>query len=202
MEKRMLSGLMRQQKEETAQLAEVVEKAINLQVRRVKDVMTPIEKFRYVSSETPVTQMMLELKRGFPLAIVIDFHENKRIYDVVGLITLEDNLEEVGLNYIFMTEFKSDIEEYEYELSDTEIEQLKRLLSLIIDDCYDNDSGNRIVLAYKINASQVERVLEHNQRRVKKVVALVAILMTLLSLALVALSLTLGRKIDLMGAFL
>ncbi|PIC43086.1 hypothetical protein B9Z55_009962 [Caenorhabditis nigoni] len=39
---------------------------------------------------------------------------------------------------------------------------------------------------------------EHNQKRVKRVVGFVAIAMTLLSLALVAFSLALGRKIDLM----
>ena len=42
---------------------------------------------------------------------------------------------------------------------------------------------------------------EHNQKRVKRVVGFVAIAMTLLSLALVAFSLALGRKIDLMGQF-
>ncbi|EYC02149.1 hypothetical protein Y032_0101g3333 [Ancylostoma ceylanicum] len=39
---------------------------------------------------------------------------------------------------------------------------------------------------------------EHNQRRVKRVVAMVALLMTLLALGLVAMSLALGNRIDMM----
>ncbi|VDO67399.1 unnamed protein product [Heligmosomoides polygyrus] len=39
---------------------------------------------------------------------------------------------------------------------------------------------------------------EHNQRRVKRVVALVAVLMTLLALGLVTMSLALGSRIDMM----
>lgn len=56
------------------------------------------------------------------------------------------------------------VEDYEYELSDVEIQQIK----------------------------------EHNQRRVKRVVALVAVLMTLLALGLVTMSLALGSRIDMM----
>ncbi|PIO62260.1 hypothetical protein TELCIR_16192, partial [Teladorsagia circumcincta] len=67
---------------------------------------------------------------------------------------------------IFMPDEKLDVvEDYEYELSDIEIQQLK----------------------------------EHNQRRVKRVVALVAVLMTLLALGLVTMSLALGNRIDMMG---
>lgn len=44
MNRRMLGGLMRQQKNVTLTMAELVENAMNLQVRRVRDVMTPIEK--------------------------------------------------------------------------------------------------------------------------------------------------------------
>ncbi|KAK6019875.1 hypothetical protein OSTOST_14480 [Ostertagia ostertagi] len=65
----------------------------------------------------------------------------------------------------FMPDEKLDVvEDYEYELSDIEIQQLK----------------------------------EHNQRRVKRVVALVAVLMTLLALGLVTMSLALGNRIDMM----
>ncbi|EPB68930.1 hypothetical protein ANCCEY_11983 [Ancylostoma ceylanicum] len=179
MDRRMLGGLMRQQKSETANMAVVVENAMMLQVRRVRDVMTPLEKvfmisdrteinvnlkqylsqyrhtripvykgddrnsvrltsyawsqvyyckvigvlnvkdllliddsldlhvgavmqlwnrstlFRFVSSESPVVQLMLELKKGFPLAIVVDFQQDKKCYHVTGIVTLEDNLEEV-----------------------------------------------------------------------------------------------------------
>ncbi|VDM52721.1 unnamed protein product [Angiostrongylus costaricensis] len=131
MDKRILGGLIRQQKYENENMADVVENAMNLQVRRVRDVMTPLEKvfmisdktevnsnlkkelnanrhtripvfkgddrncFRFVSSETPVAQLMLELKKGFPLAIVVDYHHDKMNYSVVGIVTLEDNLEEV-----------------------------------------------------------------------------------------------------------
>ncbi|WKY02961.1 hypothetical protein Q1695_016341 [Nippostrongylus brasiliensis] len=163
-DRRMLSGLMRQQKYDTVNMAEVVENALNLQVRRVRDVMTPLDKvfmlpdnmeinthlkrqlsenrhtripvykgndkndvigilnvkdllliddsldihigmivqlwhrstlFRFVSSEMPVAQLMLELKRGFPLAIVVDYTHDARGYRVIGIVTLEDNLEEV-----------------------------------------------------------------------------------------------------------
>ncbi|KAL6726559.1 hypothetical protein Aduo_008520 [Ancylostoma duodenale] len=59
---------------------------------------------------------------------------------------------------------KPDGDDYEYELSDIEIQQIK----------------------------------EHNQRRVKRVVAMVALLMTLLALGLVAMSLALGNRIDMM----
>uniref|UniRef100_A0A158PCW1 CBS domain-containing protein n=1 Tax=Angiostrongylus cantonensis TaxID=6313 RepID=A0A158PCW1_ANGCA len=52
-------------------------------------------KFRFVNSETPVAQLMLELKKGFPLAIVVDYRHDKMNYSVVGIVTLEDNLEEV-----------------------------------------------------------------------------------------------------------
>ncbi|VDK82835.1 unnamed protein product [Cylicostephanus goldi] len=48
-----------------------------------------------VTSETPVIQLMVELKRGFPLAIVVDFDQEKKRYSVTGIVTLEDNLEEV-----------------------------------------------------------------------------------------------------------
>ncbi|PIO70002.1 hypothetical protein TELCIR_08158 [Teladorsagia circumcincta] len=70
---------------------------------------------------------------------------------------------------IFMPDEKLDVvEDYEYELSDIEIQQLK----------------------------------EHNQRRVKRVVALVAVLMTLLALGLVTMSLALGNRIDMMDKYL
>ncbi|KAE9420048.1 hypothetical protein Angca_005658, partial [Angiostrongylus cantonensis] len=164
MDKRILGGLIRQQKYENENMADVVENAMNLQVRRVRDVMTPLEKvfmisdktevnsnlkkelnanrhtripvfkgedrnciigilnvkdllliddsldihvgmilqlwhrstmFRFVNSETPVAQLMLELKKGFPLAIVVDYRHDKMNYSVVGIVTLEDNLEEV-----------------------------------------------------------------------------------------------------------
>ncbi|KAK5970959.1 hypothetical protein GCK32_018034, partial [Trichostrongylus colubriformis] len=51
--------------------------------------------FRFVSAETPVAQLMLELKRGFPLAIVVEFMNDAKCYQVIGIVTLEDNLEEV-----------------------------------------------------------------------------------------------------------
>ncbi|KHJ88885.1 CBS domain protein [Oesophagostomum dentatum] len=165
MDRHMLGGLMRQQKYTTANIANVVENAMMLEVRRVRDVMTPLEKvfmisdrteinanlkqqlnanrhtripvykgddrncvigvlnvkdllliddsldlhvgavmqlwnrstlFRFVSSEAPVVQLMLELKRGFPLAIVVDYQCDKQCYHVTGIVTLEDNLEEVS----------------------------------------------------------------------------------------------------------
>ncbi|ETN76149.1 CBS domain protein [Necator americanus] len=164
MDRRMLGSLMRQQKNETANMAAVVENAMMLQVKRVKDVMTPLEKvfmmsdrtevnlklkqqlsenrhtripvykgddrncvigvlnvkdlllidesldvhvgaimqlwhrsalFRFVTSESPVVQLMLELKKGIPLAIVVDYQYDKKCYHVTGIVTLEDNLEEV-----------------------------------------------------------------------------------------------------------
>ncbi|VDO72055.1 unnamed protein product [Haemonchus placei] len=96
-DRRMLGDLMRQQQQkyETVNMADVLENAMNLQVRRVRDVMTPIEKFRFVSGETPIAQLMLELKRGFPLAIVVDYLHDAKCYQVIGIVTLEDNLEEV-----------------------------------------------------------------------------------------------------------
>nr|CDJ85273.1 Cystathionine beta-synthase domain containing protein [Haemonchus contortus] len=165
-DRRMLGDLMRQQQQkyETVNMADVLENAMNLQVRRVRDVMTPIEKvfmisdktqvnaklkrqlsenrhtripvyrgddrnciigvlnvkdllliddsldlhvgiimqlwnrstlFRFVSAETPIAQLMLELKRGFPLAIVVDYLHDAKCYQVIGIVTLEDNLEEV-----------------------------------------------------------------------------------------------------------
>ncbi|EYC02152.1 hypothetical protein Y032_0101g3336 [Ancylostoma ceylanicum] len=59
------------------------------------DRLVPSETFRFVSSESPVVQLMLELKKGFPLAIVVDFQQDKKCYHVTGIVTLEDNLEEV-----------------------------------------------------------------------------------------------------------
>ncbi|KAK6013700.1 hypothetical protein OSTOST_20977 [Ostertagia ostertagi] len=83
-DRRMLGDLMRQQepKYETVHMADVVENAMNLQ-------------FRFVSAETPVAQLMLELKRGFPLAIVVEYMHDVKCYHVIGIVTLEDNLEEV-----------------------------------------------------------------------------------------------------------
>ncbi|CAJ0598409.1 unnamed protein product [Cylicocyclus nassatus] len=163
MDRHMLGSLMRQQKYDTAKMADVIENAMMLEVRRVKDVMTPLDKvfmiseeteinlklkqqlkefrhtripvykgdkncvigvlnvkdlllvdesldihvgavmqlfnrstlFRMVTSESPVIQLMVELKRGFPLAIVVDFDPEKKRYSVTGIVTLEDNLEEV-----------------------------------------------------------------------------------------------------------
>ncbi|EFP02342.1 hypothetical protein CRE_00962 [Caenorhabditis remanei] len=54
---------------------------------------------------------------------------------------------------------------------------------------------------YELTDVEIQQLKEHNQKRVKRVVGFVAIAMTLLSLALVAFSLALGRKIDLMGQF-
>uniref|UniRef100_A0A1I7TBD8 Col_cuticle_N domain-containing protein n=1 Tax=Caenorhabditis tropicalis TaxID=1561998 RepID=A0A1I7TBD8_9PELO len=51
---------------------------------------------------------------------------------------------------------------------------------------------------YELTDVEIQQLKEHNQKRVKRVVGFVAIAMTLLSLALVAFSLALGRKIDLM----
>ncbi|CAO4369734.1 unnamed protein product [Caenorhabditis nigoni] len=51
---------------------------------------------------------------------------------------------------------------------------------------------------YELTDIEIQQLKEHNQKRVKRVVGFVAIAMTLLSLALVAFSLALGRKIDLM----
>ncbi|CAB3401701.1 unnamed protein product [Caenorhabditis bovis] len=56
----------------------------------------------------------------------------------------------------------------------------------------------RHVGEYELTDLEIQQLKEHNQKRVKKVVGLVAIVMTLLSLALVAFSLALGRKIDMM----
>ncbi|KAK6042620.1 hypothetical protein COOONC_19875, partial [Cooperia oncophora] len=58
-DRRMLGGLMRQQQQqqqkyETVNMADVVENAMNLQVRRVRDVMTPIEKVFMISDKTEV----------------------------------------------------------------------------------------------------------------------------------------------------
>ncbi|KAK6744438.1 hypothetical protein RB195_011257 [Necator americanus] len=51
---------------------------------------------------------------------------------------------------------------------------------------------------YELSDIEIQQIKEHNQRRVKRVVALVALLMTLLALGLVAMSLALGNRIDMM----
>ncbi|VDO61351.1 unnamed protein product [Haemonchus placei] len=117
-DRRMLGDLMRQQQQkyETVNMADVLENAMNLQVRRVRDVMTPIEKIIGVLNVKDLlliddsldlhvgiimqlwnrsTLLMLELKRGFPLAIVVDYLHDAKCYQVIGIVTLEDNLEEV-----------------------------------------------------------------------------------------------------------
>uniref|UniRef100_A0A914RZ15 Uncharacterized protein n=1 Tax=Parascaris equorum TaxID=6256 RepID=A0A914RZ15_PAREQ len=48
----------------------------------------------------------------------------------------------------------------------------------------------------ELSEAEIAQLKEHNQRRVKRVVAIVAITMTLISIVLVALSLSLGSKID------
>ncbi|PIO69349.1 hypothetical protein TELCIR_08825 [Teladorsagia circumcincta] len=55
-DRKMLGDLMRQQepKYETVHMADVVENAMNLQVRCVRDVMTPIEKVFMISDKTEV----------------------------------------------------------------------------------------------------------------------------------------------------
>ncbi|CTQ86632.1 Cell division protein FtsL [Caenorhabditis elegans] len=51
---------------------------------------------------------------------------------------------------------------------------------------------------YELTDVEIQQLKEHNQKRVKRVVVFVSIGMTLIALALVAFSLALGRKIDLM----
>ncbi|CAD6190357.1 unnamed protein product [Caenorhabditis auriculariae] len=51
---------------------------------------------------------------------------------------------------------------------------------------------------FELTDLEIQQLKEHNQKRVKRVVGMVAIAMTMLSLALVAFSLALGKKIDLM----
>ncbi|CAI5445065.1 unnamed protein product [Caenorhabditis angaria] len=51
---------------------------------------------------------------------------------------------------------------------------------------------------YELTDVEIQQLKDHNQKRVKRVVGYVAVVMTILSLALVAFSLALGRKIDLM----
>lgn len=51
----------------------------------------------------------------------------------------------------------------------------------------------------ELSEAEIAQLKEHNQRRVKRVVAIVAITMTLISIVLVALSLSLGSKIDQLG---
>ncbi|VDO36983.1 hypothetical protein V3C99_000695 [Haemonchus contortus] len=51
---------------------------------------------------------------------------------------------------------------------------------------------------YELSDIEIQQIKEHNQRRVKRVVALVAVLMTLLALGLVTMSLALGNRIDMM----
>ncbi|KJH41718.1 hypothetical protein DICVIV_12301 [Dictyocaulus viviparus] len=53
----------------------------------------------------------------------------------------------------------------------------------------------------ELSAFEIQQIKEHHQRRVKRVVVLVAILMTLLAFSLVAMSLALGRRIDMMSEY-
>ncbi|VDN37104.1 unnamed protein product [Cylicostephanus goldi] len=50
MDRHMLGGLMRQQKSDTAKMADVIENAMMLEVRRVKDVMTALDKVGKLST--------------------------------------------------------------------------------------------------------------------------------------------------------
>ena len=40
--------------------------------------------------------ILKEMKSGFSIALVVDFSQEKSAYSIVGIVTLEDNLEEVG----------------------------------------------------------------------------------------------------------
>ncbi|KAK0405368.1 hypothetical protein QR680_017947 [Steinernema hermaphroditum] len=51
--------------------------------------------FRYVFGDLPLLQLMKEMRHGYPLAIVVNYEENIRDYKIVGLVTLEDVVEEV-----------------------------------------------------------------------------------------------------------
>ncbi|VDM71160.1 unnamed protein product [Strongylus vulgaris] len=73
----------------------LIDDSLDIHVGAVIQLFNRSTLFRFVTSETPVVQLMVELKRGFPLAIVIDFEPDKKCYNVTGIVTLEDNLEEV-----------------------------------------------------------------------------------------------------------
>ncbi|WKY02959.1 hypothetical protein Q1695_016340 [Nippostrongylus brasiliensis] len=62
----------------------------------------------------------------------------------------------------------------------------------------DDDKGPVDDYEYELTDIEIQQIKEHNQRRVKRVVALVAVLMTLLALGLVTMSLALGNRIDMM----
>ncbi|KIH67380.1 hypothetical protein ANCDUO_02289, partial [Ancylostoma duodenale] len=78
----------------------LIDDSLDLHVGAVMQLWNRSTLFRFVTSESPVVQLMLELKKGFPLAIVVDYQHDKKCYHVTGIVTLEDNLEEVTTQVI------------------------------------------------------------------------------------------------------
>uniref|UniRef100_A0A7E4ZWC8 CNNM transmembrane domain-containing protein n=1 Tax=Panagrellus redivivus TaxID=6233 RepID=A0A7E4ZWC8_PANRE len=51
--------------------------------------------FRFVLEEFPIAQLLKEMKRGQPLALVARFNQRLKDYEVTGVIALEDIIEEI-----------------------------------------------------------------------------------------------------------
>ncbi|KAK5973414.1 CNNM transmembrane domain-containing protein, partial [Trichostrongylus colubriformis] len=101
-DRRMLGGLMRQQQQKqqqyTVNMADVVENAMNLQVRRVRDVMTPLEKVFMISDKTEVNaKLKQQLSENRHTRIPV-YKGNDRnciigILNVKDLLLIDDSLD-------------------------------------------------------------------------------------------------------------
>ncbi|CAB3403020.1 unnamed protein product [Caenorhabditis bovis] len=81
--------------------------ASRLTAATLLDVFSRSKTFRYVIKDIPVPQLMTELAKGCPMAIVVEFTRKEpdgasgaccvptSPYKVIGIVTLEDNIEEV-----------------------------------------------------------------------------------------------------------
>uniref|UniRef100_F1L0R6 Metal transporter CNNM2 n=1 Tax=Ascaris suum TaxID=6253 RepID=F1L0R6_ASCSU len=66
-----------------------------LKVGTVAQLWQRSSQFRFALGGTRVMQLMIEMKNGVPIAMVVKFDEHRRDYIVMGLLTLEDVVEEV-----------------------------------------------------------------------------------------------------------
>ncbi|EYC02156.1 hypothetical protein Y032_0101g3338 [Ancylostoma ceylanicum] len=91
MDRRMLGGLMRQQKSETANMAVVVENAMMLQVRRVRDVMTPLEKVFMISDRTEINVNLKQYLSQYRHTRIPVYKGDDR-NSVIGVLNVKDLL--------------------------------------------------------------------------------------------------------------
>ncbi|PAV84610.1 hypothetical protein WR25_26285 [Diploscapter pachys] len=82
----------------------MAKKHTRIPAKTLCELWTRSSHYRYVVRDTPVSKLiqfgsnlniLKEMKSGFSIALVVDFSQEKSAYSIVGIVTLEDNLEEV-----------------------------------------------------------------------------------------------------------